>query len=196
MGEESKDVENVVNEEKRNHDDVTGSKGPKSMLDSSLETKNVKNETKEAKETIPTVFDLLDSMVGNDSVLKVENCEFSLKSEEETNKHKEDQVKSKFFDNYTRIIKSESRTDKLDIDPLGTETFALKSLLLQNKLRHEEQQKERKGVQSKIYKAKRRAKNINSADKKPNNDKHEKKILSCNKCTYVTMERYALERHQ
>merc|ERR1712129_494200 len=120
----------------------------------------------------------LDSMVGNDVVLKVENCEFSLKSEEETNKHKGDQVKSKFFDNYTRIIKSESRTDKLDIDPLGTETFALKSLLLQNKLRHEEQQKERKRVQSKIYKAKRRAKN--SADKKPNNDKHEKKILSCN----------------
>merc|ERR1712129_65164 len=134
MGEESKDVENVVNEEKRNHDDVTGSKGPKLMLDSSLETENLKNETKEAKETIPTVFDMLDSMVGNDVVLKVENCEFSLKSEEETNKHKGDQVKSKFFDNYTRIIKSESRTDKLDIDPLGTETFALKSFLLQNKL--------------------------------------------------------------
>ena len=94
-----------------------------------------------------------------------------------------------------------SAEPKLEFDPLGAETFLLKSLLLRDKQERDKTRLEAVKRQKKLDRIKRRAKRKHGNSTLINtNDfakvKLKKEILSCHSCDFETTKVRRLERHQ
>ena len=92
---------------------------------------------------------------------------------------------------------------KLEFDPLGAETFLLKSLLLKDKHERDKTRMEAVRRQKKLYEIKRRVKRntasstvINTNEPNFAKVKVKKEILSCHRCDFETTKVRRLERHQ
>ena len=93
---------------------------------------------------------------------------------------------------------------KLIFDPLGTETFLLKSLLLKDKHERDRNRIETVRKQKKLYRLKRRARRREKAGRieeitqgvRDPMPKTAKQLFSCWNCDYTTTKASRLERHQ